>query len=632
MNLVSLSDVSFGYGSFSLLDKANLNVERGDMLALTGPNGCGKTTLLKIISGELVADSGLVERIGDLKSAYLPQEVPAGLCGDIFSIAASGLGREGELLAKFRKAERSGGGELDNLAEALAGADESHFWREESFIESVLAKLGLDPDLDASKVSAGLKRRAVLAKCLVAKPDLLMLDEPTNHLDVASVEWLEDFLKSCGKTVIFVSHDRMFLEHLATRVVEVDRARLISFNCPFGEFTRRRDEFLEAQRRNDAEFDKKLKREEAWLRRGVKARRTRNEGRVRELMRLRAVRAERRERKGVMESLSVNGAASSGEKVFTIKNLTLSFCGRKLIDDFSTTIYRGDKIGIVGANGIGKTTLVNLILGKLKPDSGSVEFGTKIKLGYFDQLRARLDPQMRPVDFIGDNGDYVVTRSGAQNVMGYLQNFMFTPEQILGKISMLSGGERNRLMLAKLLATPANVLVLDEPTNDLDMDTLELLENSLIEFDGTILLVSHDRAFLNNVTTAVFGFEGGGKIAEVAGGYDEWHRHLENLQKPSGQISESRQKTAAAEVPAPKKREKLSNRERAELEDIPKRIEAVEREQSEISAKMQDAQFIRQNPSELESLSSRFDALTALSDSLLERLIELEERANALKK
>ncbi len=601
MNIVSLSEVSFRYGPRILLDTASLGVAKGDRLALTGPNGCGKTTLMKIIAGKLDPDSGLVEKINGLKLAYLPQEVPENLSGKIIDLVSEGLEGHRE-----------------------PPSDENfEFWNTEAKISSVLDSLGLKPDLETSEISAGLKRRALLARELISDPDLLMLDEPTNHLDISSVVWLENFLKSSGKTLIFVSHDRTFLRNLATRVVEVDRGKLISFSCGFDEFVRRRDEFLEAQRRNDEEFDKKLKREESWLRRGVKARRTRNEGRVKELMKLRKIRAARMDRSSPISSLNIGESCPTGRKVFEIKNLEKSFGDRKIVGGFSTTIYRGDKIGIVGPNGIGKTTLVKLILGKLEPDSGEVKFGTKLEIAYFDQLRGKLDPQSTPYEFIGESSDTVYTPKGGQNVMGYLQNFLFTPNQILGKISMLSGGERNRLMLAKLMASPSNVLVLDEPTNDLDMETLELLENALSEFDGTILLVSHDRAFLNNTTTAIFGFEGNGKIVELVGGYDEWEAYLQKKYQPS-----PAEKQKPRRIPA--KREKFTNKDREELECVQKRIAEVESESSEISSKLSDSEFVRLNASKLGEISERFEELKKEEEKLLERWSELEEKRERL--
>lgn len=514
MSLISLSGVSLRFDNKILLDGASLNIAEGDTIALVGRNGCGKTSMLKIIAGVYEPDSGLVERVKGVRVAYMPQDVPMDLSGSIYDVVSEGLGEAGAELRKYRRllrevergCSKETQDEFDRLVHVL---DEKNFWGADVEILSVIERMELNPDLDVGSVSAGLKRRALLGRELAGNPGVLLLDEPTNHLDIDSVVWLEKFLKTCSKTIVFVSHDRAFIQNLATRIVEIDRGNLISFDCDFKTFERRRDDLLRAQERNEAVFDKKLLQEEAWLRQGIKARRTRNEGRVKELMRLRKIRSERRERLGTAD-MRIQEASASGQRVMDVKNISLSFGENAIIKNFSTTIYRGDKIGIIGRNGIGKTTLLNVLLGNLKPDSGEVSYGTRLQIAYFDQLRKNLNPSMRPFDFVGDGADFVTVNGARQNVMGYLQNFLFEPEQICGEIAMLSGGEKNRLMLAKLFASPANVLVLDEPTNDLDMQTIELLENSLVTFPGTILMVSHDRAFLNNIVTGVFASETAG--------------------------------------------------------------------------------------------------------------------------
>lgn len=630
MSIISLSEVSYRYGAHVLLDCADLNIAEGDQLALVGRNGCGKTSLLKLISGEHLPDSGLIERKNGIKTAYLPQDVPMSLNGSVYSVVASGLGEKGEIFCRYNfllsKVDSPDFAQFQTEFDALSHRiDELSLWGLGAEISDTVKKLELDPNLELSTASAGIKRRALLGKGFVSNPDVLLLDEPTNHLDIDSVLWLEKFLKECKKTLVFVSHDRTFLRNLATRVVEVDRAKLISFDCHFDEFITRRDELLKSQERNEAAFDKKLAKEEVWLRRGIKARRTRNEGRVRELMKLRQIRSQRRSRAGVLD-LKIAGAVEGGQKVFEVENVSLSFGGKKIIDDFSTTIYRGDKIGIIGRNGIGKTTLLNILLGKLKPDCGSVETGTNFKVAYFDQLRAKLNDKTSPFEFVGEGSDFVGVLGQRQNTAGYLQKFMFSPEQIYGEIGMLSGGEKNRLMLAKLFTAPANVLVLDEPTNDLDMETIEILEAALVSFDGTILLVSHDRTFLNNIVTGVFCFGENGKITELVGGYDEWEKYRaqnENLQLPQ---KEEKKKAAYA----PKKREKFTNRERAELESIPQKIDALESELADLTQKLQSADFVKANSAKIAEINARIEQIQKEDEELFARWEFLQERKDSL--
>ena len=625
MSLIFLNSVSLRYGEKVLLDKADMNVERGDSIALVGRNGCGKTSLLKIIAGISEPDEGSVERMRGVKIAYMPQEVPEGLSGSVYSVVGKGMGKSGQIAAEYREAlscaERgnSDGKSLEILSHEM---ENLNAWGVSAKISEIVARLELEPDIEVSEISAGLKRRVLLGRELASNPDVLMLDEPTNHMDIDSVVWLERFLKSCGKTLIFVSHDRSFLRNLATRVVEVDRGSLISFDCGFDAFEKRRDELLEAQARNDAAFDKKLMKEEAWLRRGVKARRTRNEGRVRELLRLRKIRAARRDRPGTAE-FSISDSSAAGEKVMDVKNISVELGGRRIIDGFSTTIYRGDKIGIIGRNGIGKTTLLNALLGRVKLSGGSVGLGTRLQVAYFDQLRERLDPKIRPFDFIGEGSDYVSVVGDRRSVVGYLQDFLFEPAQIMGEIGMLSGGERNRLMLAKLFTSPANLLVLDEPTNDLDMQTIEMLEAALVSFKGTVLLVSHDRTFLNNIVSGVFCFEGGGKIAELVGGYDEWERY--RAAKSAAPVPA--QSVKVGNAGAPRRSGKLSNKEREELARIPVVIEEHERERAELEEKLVDTDFVTRNYGELEKINARLEEMAAEDEAMFARWQELEERS-----
>ncbi len=634
MSLISLSNVSLKFGVKVLLDGADLNILEGDSVALVGRNGTGKTSLLKLVAGLNVPDSGRVERLKTVKTAYLPQDVPVDLRGSAYDVAAEGLGEVCLKLSRYRRllAEIEAGAahtdEFDALSLELDALDA---WSVDSKIRAVLERLEISPELDVASASAGLKRRALLGRGLVSDPDILLLDEPTNHLDIDSVLWLEKFLKSCGKTLVFVSHDRAFLRNLANRVVEVDRGKLIAFDCGFDEFVRRRDELLAARERNEAVFDKKLAQEEAWLRRGVKARRTRNEGRVRELMRLREIRRARREKIGDV-NLRVQEAAAGGQKVLDVKNVSFSYGGSPIVNNFSTTVFRGDKIGIIGRNGIGKTTLLNILLGTLKPDSGEVVNGTSLQVAYFDQLRNGLDDGMRLCDFVGGGSDFVTVNGAKQNVMGYLQNFLFEPSQILSDIGTLSGGEKNRLMLAKMFATPANVLVLDEPTNDLDMQTIEILESALVNFDGTILLVSHDREFLNDIVSGVFCFGEDGSVSELVGGYDEWEKF--RASQAASKRAAKTEKPAVSEksaAPAPKRRDKFTNREREELETIPAKIEALEAERAELAAKLEDQNFVVSNFDKLEAINARMQEIDAEDERLMTRWAELEERRSEMK-
>ncbi len=623
MSLISFSQVSLRYDTHVLLDSADIAICEGDRLAIVGRNGCGKTSLLKLIAGIVLPDSGLIENINGLKTAYLPQEVPTSLSGKVFDIIAEGFGEAGKKVSHYNQL-------LENINSANAQQHSDfdllgHFMTTEGGFEieikinEIADRLELPPTELVQNLSAGLKRRVLLGRELAASPDVLLLDEPTNHLDIDSVLWLEKFLKTCGKTLVFVSHDRTFLENLATRVVGVDRGKLISFDCGFSEFQTRREELLQAWDKRDAAFDKKLAKEEAWLRKGIKARRTRNEGRVKELMRLREIRAARRNKVGTF-GISVQEAERSGQKVMTVENIAVSFGEKQIFKNFSTVIYNGDKIGIIGKNGAGKTTLLNALLGKQALSEGNVKYGTNLQIAYFDQLRKELNPKQTPFDFIGGGGDFVYTNGQKQNVQGYLQNFLFTPEQIRGEIALLSGGERNRLMLAKLFSSPANVIVLDEPTNDLDVETIEILEDTLVSFKGTILLVSHDRSFLNNIVTAVFGFEDNGNIIDIVGGYNEFFAHRkaikESEQKP--EIQQQKQKTKST---------KLSNKERQELEDIPNIIAQHEAEAQEISEKLQSSEFIINNPNLIPELEARLAEIQQEDERLFERWSELDARS-----
>ncbi len=623
MSLISFSQVSLRFDTHTLLDKADLSLCAGDRLAIVGRNGCGKTSLLKLMGGIIKPDSGLIEFQNGIKIAYLQQEVPTDLSGKVFDIISHGLGENGKKLIRYRSLfeniknlSQQEHNEFDQLSHFLSEGGYSY----EAQVNEIADRLELDCEALAQELSAGLKRRILLGRELAASPDILLLDEPTNHLDIDSVLWLEKFLKNCGKTLAFVSHDRTFLENLATGVVGVDRGKLIAFDCGFKDFLRRRDELLEAWDKQDAAFDKKLAKEEAWLRQGVKARRTRNEGRVKELMRLRKIRQARRSKTGTL-GINLQEAERTGQKVMTVENVSVAFGQKQIIKNFSTVIYSGDKIGIIGKNGVGKTTLLNVLLGKLQTQSGSVKNGTNLQIAYFDQLRGKLNPKETPFDFIGGGGDFVYSNGQRQNVQGYLQNFLFTPEQIRGEIALLSGGERNRLMLAKLFSSPANVIVLDEPTNDLDMETIEVLESVLVSFKGTILLVSHDRTFLNNIVNAVLAFDDNCEISEIVGGYDEWNAFKQR--KIEAQKSAQTQQVPTKTKP---QRQKLSNKERQMLEDIPQIIAQHEAEQKDISEKLQSSEFIINNPNLIPELEARLAEIESEDERLFELWNELDAR------
>jgi ABC transport system ATP-binding/permease protein len=502
MALISLQEVSLGFGGPLLLDEINLQVERGEWVGLLGRNGMGKSTLLKLVYGSLAPERGVVARQQNLRVAYLPQEIPQGLAGTVTEVVASGL---------------------DESTPGPKTKPEEAPWQRQLQVEQVIARMSLDPQANFDSLSAGLKRRVLLARGLVKSPDLLLLDEPTNHLDIQSIDWLETFLKRWGGTLLFVTHDRVFLQKLTTRIVELDRGRLFDWDCDYVTFLKRKEALLAAERDQNTLFDKKLAMEEQWIRQGIEARRTRNEGRVRALLRLRELRRERREQPGKIR-MQIQSERRSGRLVIEAEEVGFSFGAQAIVRNLSTTIQRGDKVGIIGPNGSGKTTLLRILMGELSPQHGEVKHGANVEMAYFDQLRSQLDETKSVLDNVGEGRDTITINGKPRNLIGYLEDFLFTRERLNAPISALSGGERNRLLLARLLARPANLLVLDEPTNDLDIETLEILENLLLEYTGTLLLVSHDRAFLNNLVTSTLAMDGAGGVSETIGGYDDWQR------------------------------------------------------------------------------------------------------------
>ncbi len=509
------------------------------------------------------------------------QEVPSDITGSVFELVSSGLGKLGELVSQYHQlsvqlATNGSNQLLQRLSQVQHELEAADGWQTEQQVERVISRLSLEPDVEFSSLSGGLKRRALLARALVQGPDLLLLDEPTNHLDIESIDWLEEFLLGYGGTLLFVTHDRMFLRHLATRIIELDRGRLTDWPGDYANFLRRKEEQLNAEAQANARFDRKLAQEEVWIRQGIKARRTRNEGRVRALQAMRAEFSRRRNQEG-QARMSLQGAERSGKLVTEVEHISYSWDDEPIIRDFSTTILRGDRIGVIGPNGAGKTTLLNLLLGKLDPDEGEVRHGTRLEVAYFDQLRAALDDEMSVQDNVADGSDKVEVNGHPKHVISYLQDFLFTPDRARQPVKSLSGGERNRLLLARLFARPANVLVMDEPTNDLDVDTLELLEELLLEYQGTLLLVSHDRTFLNNVVTSTLVLEGDGRVAEYVGGYDDWlrQRGLDEGQKRAEKGVAVQRRSAAGGRSAAKK---LSYKAQRELDGLPGRIETLETE------------------------------------------------------
>jgi ABC transport system ATP-binding/permease protein len=603
MALVSILDLSLSFGGAPLLARVNLQIDRGERVCLVGRNGAGKSTLLKLIAGELNPDEGQVFRQSGAVISTLRQEVAAGISGMV-----------------------------RNVIEGEGGSYEEHNdWERHDRVESLIEKMSLPAEMEFSALSAGQKRRVLLARGLVEDPQLLLLDEPTNHLDLESIRWLEEFLLEWGGAVVFVTHDRAFLRKLATRIVEVDRGQLIGWTCDYDTFLVRKQAVLEAEEVRRAQFDKKLAQEEEWIRRGVKAQRSRAQNRINALKQMRVERAARRERAGTAK-LTAQEAERSGFKVVSCEHLNFRYGEQWIARDFSARIERGDKIGIVGPNGAGKTTLLRLLLGQIAPQSGEVQAGTRLEVVYFDQLRAQLDETMRVQDAVADGSATVTINGRTRHVISYLEDFLFEPARARTPIKALSGGERNRLLLARLFTKPANVLVLDEPTNDLDAETLELLEDLLVEFGGTVLLVSHDRAFLNEVCTSLLVFEGDGVISEYIGGYDEWQAAAKTAAltaaRPAGALAKREAKEAAESVaadPALKKARKLTNRERAEIEALPGRIEALEREQARVTSQLADPRFFKTGGAEVAKATSRLSEIDNSLAAAYARWAELEE-------
>ena len=626
-----IHDVSLSLGGPLLLDAAALAVEQGERIGLLGRNGAGKSTLLRMLHGDLRPDSGEVVMGSAIRVSLLPQDVPDSLPGTVYDVVASGGQGHLELLHQYheltmRMAHNNDADLLKELERVQHRLETSGAWNFHQRVELVISLTGLDGDAEFSVLSAGMKRRVLLAKALADDPDVLLLDEPTNHLDIDAILWLEEFLLRFSGTIVFVTHDRAFLQRMATRIVEIDRGRLLSFDCDYGSYLERRQAMFDTEEKAWQDFDKKLAQEEVWVRQGIKARRTRNEGRVRALEQLRVERELRRERMGDAR-IAITEATRSGRLVAEAEKITFAFEGKKIAENFSTAIIRGDRLGILGPNGSGKTTLLKLLLGELKPQKGRVRLGAGLKIAYFDQLRAQLEDERSLRDSIADGAQTVQVGDSSRHVVGYLQDFLFSLEQIQAPVRQLSGGERNRLLLAKLFATPSNVLVLDEPTNDLDTETLSLLEERLLTYAGTILLVSHDRAFLNNVVTSTLVFEDDGKLREYAGGYDDWLRQRREpaVRKEPRVVAERDEEKPARERP-PRAQRKLSYKETKELEALPLRIETLEEQMNQIIAILNSSEFYAANDTaQITTTNERLEALRLEHESVYARWEQLEE-------
>ncbi len=585
MTLLALNRVEFSVGGPPLLTDVDLRIERGERICVVGRNGAGKSTLLRLLAGELAPEDGHRRVADGVRVARLEQTVPQGLDGAVFDVVAAGLGEVGQLLAEFhRQTQRlADGGDAADLGRIQARLDAENGWTVEQRVQAVLSRLALPEAAQFGALSGGLKRRVLLARALVCDPDVLLLDEPTNHLDIEAIEWLEGFLRDFTGALVFVTHDRQFLRALATRIVEIDRGAVTSWPGDYDNYLRRREERLHAESETNARFDRRLAQEEVWIRQGIKARRTRNEGRVRALQTMRRERAERRQGTGTVR-MSVAESERSGKIVIEARDVHFGYPGRPIVAGLSTTILRGDRVGIIGANGSGKTTLIRLLLGEQAPDAGDVRLGSKLEVAYFDQLRGQLRDDLSAAENVGEGEEFLDIGGRRKHVLGYLQEFLFSPERARAPITALSGGERNRLLLARLFARPSNLMVLDEPTNDLDVETLELLEERLVEYAGTLLLVSHDRVFLDNAVTSTLALEGGGRVSEYVGGYADWLRQRPAAPSASRPGAEP---TPPGRATTPR-RKKLSYRDARELEALPGHVEALEERVATLTEELGD--------------------------------------------
>lgn len=601
MPLVTISDLTIGFRGPTLLDSVDCQIDPGQRIGLLGRNGAGKTTLLNLLSGEIQPDSGDITVAAGVHIAKLSQDVPHDIQSPIHEVVKTGL-KQQEL-------------------------PEEEQWKIQNDVEQILSRMNLDGTQRFETLSSGMKRRVLLARALVSKPDLLLLDEPTNHLDIDAINWLESFLLKFNASLLFVTHDRMFLRKLATRILEIDRGRIFDWSCDYDTFLKRKQEALAAEEKQNALFDKRLAQEEVWIRTGIKARRTRNEGRVRALKKMRMERSERRSQQGTSK-LQIQEAQRSGNLVIEAEKISFEYEGNRIFNDFSISIMRQDKVGVIGRNGIGKSTLLKTLLGKLKPTSGKVKVGTNLEVAYFDQLREQLDEEATVQENVGEGSDSVLINGTKKHVLGYLQDFLFAPERARTQVKFLSGGERNRILLAKLFAKPANVIVLDEPTNDLDAETLELLEEKLVEFSGTVLLVSHDRAFLNNVVTSTIAFEEN-SVREYDGGYDDWLRQTEHRDTPAQKPEKDAPKPKKAQLKSEDKPRKLKYKEKLELEQLPEKIEQLEEKIAEYHQAMSETDFYQKPGVEIAAAQDELKGLETELETAYSRWEELDSFASA---
>lgn len=628
MSLVNLDSISIAFGHVTLLDNVNLRLEKGERVCLIGRNGEGKSTLLKIISEQIQAESGLLQFQQGCRSSYLAQEPIFEPNDSIFHAVARGLGKVGELVQHYHElvhklAEKQDDGLMKKLEQVQHQLEAQDGWLLEQRVETILSRLYLTPDEKIEKLSGGWKRRVAIAQALVTEPDLLLLDEPTNHLDIEAITWLEELLLEFKGCLLFISHDRQFMQRLATRIIELDRGLLTSYPGDYDTYLKTKQAALEAEATQNAKFDKVLAQEEVWIRQGIKARRTRNEGRVRALKKMRQERAQRREKMGKVK-LNVNSGELSGKMVIEAENITKHYDNKPLIKPFSTVIMRGDKIGLIGANGVGKTTLLKLLLDEIPPDSGKVKHGTQLQVAYFDQLRTQLNPEQTLYDAIGQGRDNVDINGKSKHVMSYLSDFLFAPARAYSPIKSLSGGECNRLLLAKLFTKPANLLVMDEPTNDLDVESLELLEELLVNYAGTLLLVSHDRRFLDNVVTSTFAFEGDAVVNEYVGGYEDWLRQRKPVEVVKSAKVEKEAKKIEKLVKPVEKAKKLSYKEQRELDSLPAKIEQLETYLAELQQVIANSDFYKQEQSTVNETLEKMKSVETELQTCYERWEVLE--------
>ena len=655
MPILTLDNVSLAYGYLPLFEDADLRIDAGERIALIGRNGSGKSSLLRLVSGEQPPDAGTIWRAPGSRTARLDQDVQGASDRTVFDEVSAGLGELGALVADYHHAAMeatAGGRELERLGELQQELEKRDGWRLEQRVEMVISRLSLPADRSMRDLSGGWRRRALLGKALVTQPDLLLLDEPTNHLDIDAIRWMEEYLRGYGGAVLFVTHDRAFLSALATRIIELDRGKLTSWPGTYRNYLEKKAAALETEARDLERLDRKLEKEEAWLRQGVKARRTRNEGRVRALMALRDERAAYRAQSGAAR-MTIDASESSGRLVFEAEGVSKSLGGVTIIKDYSQRIFRGERIGLIGPNGSGKTTLLRLLVGELEPDTGTIRRGARLQIAYFDQQREQLDPEMSVADSVSEGNTTVTINGQPRHVIGYLADFLFPRERAQSPVKSLSGGERNRLMLARLFARPANVLVLDEPTNDLDIETLELLEELIAEFDGTVLLVSHDRVFLDNIVTSTIAFEGGGRVDEYVGGYEDYLRQLRArdsvLGTRQGQEDPAQGRRVGArellgvgpkstEKSRPKTRKelnahggairsKLSYNEQRELEALPAHIEALEAEQQRLRQESESAEFYKEGADHIRAVLARIEQSNSELEIALARWVDLDSRS-----